>query len=156
MLDRVRSFVNRLLDPDDRPLDADGTQIAAVALMCHVLAADGIVEDEEKAALKRIVAARFSLSDDATDALIEEATRIDREAVDLYEFTSTIKRDYDREARLSLVSAMWELIYADGGVHELEDNILWRVSELLGVDRRERIDLKLKASRRPAGEHGED
>jgi uncharacterized tellurite resistance protein B-like protein len=156
MLDRVRSFMNRLFDPEVTSLEGDSTQIAAVALMCHILSADGAVEDEEKAALRRIVSRRFALSDQATDALIEAATQVDREAVDLYEFTSILKRDYDREARLSLVSAMWELVYADGGLHELEDNTLWRVSELLGIDQSERIRLKHQVSGRPGTPDAED
>lgn len=147
MLDRVRSFVNRLFDAGETPLAGDEAQVAAVALMCHVLSADGVVDGAERAALHRIVSRRFSLSEGATDTLIEQATRIDQEAVDLYQFTSTLKRDYDRDARLSLVSAMWELIYADGGVDELEDNIIWRVSGLLGIEQQERIHLKRQAAR---------
>ncbi len=149
MLDYVRSFVARLLDPAGLiPFDSDGPQVAAVALMCHVLAADGLVEDEEKAALRQIVAQRFALDEDATDALIAAATESDQQAIDLYGFTSVLKQNLRREDRLSLISALWELVYADGGVHELEDNIVWRVAELLGIDQRERLLLKQSISKR--------
>ena len=37
---------------------------------------------------------------------------------------------------------MWELIYADGRANEFEDNLVWRVADLLGVSSRERIELR--------------
>ena len=40
---------------------------------------------------------------------------------------------------------MWELVYADGKVHEFEDNLIWRAAELLGVSSEVRIRLKQAA-----------
>jgi uncharacterized tellurite resistance protein B-like protein len=37
---------------------------------------------------------------------------------------------------------MWSLVYADGKVHEFEDNVIWRVAELLGVSSQARMRLK--------------
>jgi uncharacterized tellurite resistance protein B-like protein len=37
---------------------------------------------------------------------------------------------------------MWQIVYADGELHELEDNIVWRVAELIGIEQRERILLR--------------
>ena len=37
---------------------------------------------------------------------------------------------------------MWQLVFADGKVHEFEDNLIWRVAELLGVSSQVRIRLK--------------
>ena len=34
------------------------------------------------------------------------------------------------------------MVYADGDVHEFEDNIVWRVAELLDIDARSRMELK--------------
>ena len=36
-------------------------------------------------------------------------------------------------------------VLSDGELHELEDNTLWRIAELLGVDRRDRILERQKA-----------
>ena len=37
---------------------------------------------------------------------------------------------------------MWSIAYADGDVDELEDNVVWRVAELLGVSASQRIGLR--------------
>ena len=46
---------------------------------------------------------------------------------------------------------MWDLVYADGAVHEFEDNLIWRVAELLAVPTRARMRLK-QAARANAGQ----
>ena len=37
---------------------------------------------------------------------------------------------------------MWEIVYADGNVHEFEHNIIWRAADLLGVSTRQRVELR--------------
>jgi len=34
------------------------------------------------------------------------------------------------------------MVFADGVLHELEDNVVWRIAELLAVDSRNRVLLK--------------
>ena len=70
------------------------------------------------------------------------AEAADREAVDLYGFTSVLKRQLDEKDRERIVEMMWELVFADGKVHEFEDNLVWRAAELLGVSSQARIRLK--------------
>ncbi len=49
---------------------------------------------------------------------------------------------------------MWEIVFADGKRDELEDNLLWRAADLLGVSQRERIDMRRRVSGEDAGEGG--
>ena len=50
--------------------------------------------------------------------------------------------------RKRIIEMLWEMAMADGVVHEFESNLVWRVSELLGVSARDRVTLKkLVASR---------
>jgi uncharacterized tellurite resistance protein B-like protein len=44
---------------------------------------------------------------------------------------------------------MWRLTFADGTLHEFEDNVIWRVAELLGVSTQARIRLKQAARGAP-------
>ena len=46
----------------------------------------------------------------------------------------------DRER---IIEMMWRLVYADGGMDEFEENVVWRVAELLAVPSTVRIRLKL-------------
>ena len=39
---------------------------------------------------------------------------------------------------------MWTVVFADSANHELEDNMVWRVAELIGVSSRDRTILRNK------------
>lgn len=125
----------------------DEEQLAAAALAFHVIAVDGIVEDAEKARLRDVLADRFELDPGQTAALVEAARKSSLEAVDLYTFTSVLNRRLDADGRARIVEMLWEMVYADGTVHEFEDNALWRIAELLHVPSRERIRLRKMVER---------
>jgi uncharacterized tellurite resistance protein B-like protein len=129
---------------------ADEKQIAEAALMFHVIAADGIVTDDERKMLSKLLSSHFGLGADETAALIDQARTADSEAIDLYHFTRTLKRGLTSEERLELVGNLWRMVFADGVVHEFEDNIVWRVAELLDVDARDRMEIKRAVSRSQA------
>ena len=61
-----------------------------------------------------------------------------------------LKRKLEAADRERIIEMMWKLVYADGSVHEFEDNVVWRVAELLGVPSQTRIRLK-KTVRDDAG-----
>ena len=86
--------------------------------------------------------------------LAKAGEKADNEAIDLYAFTSVLKRHLDAEARKAFIELMWEIVYADGEVHELEDNIVWRVAELIGVESRDRIEARRRVAAHTPGAKG--
>lgn len=117
-------------------------RLAAAALLVHVVTIDGIIGADEMARLRGILADRFSLSDGDAEKLLEAAIARDAEAVDLYGFTSVLNRAMDEEGRKRVVEMMFEVAYADGGLTEFEDNLVWRAAELLNVSSRDRVELR--------------
>ena len=149
MFERLVEFLKGL------PAGASGTspdreddpRVAAAALMFHVMNADGVRHDAEWERLTELLSESYALTGDELEALSEAGEKADREAIDLYAFTSVLKRHLDEEGRIEFIRVMWEIVYADGELHELEDNTLWRVTELIGVDRRERVLARQDAAR---------
>ena len=152
MLDGLRQFIADVVSPHphgNRAFDENGYQLAATALLIHVISLDGEPSEIERRKLHSLIESRFGLDSGTADQLIKSATLVEGEAVDLYHFTSVIMREVDEAGRLRIVEMMWELVYADGEVSEFEDNVVWRAADLLAVSSRDRIDLKhLVASRR--------
>lgn len=144
MFDRLLEFLGDLPGHKSsrRTLAADDPKVAAAALMFHVMDADGDRRETERERLKALLAEAYRLSGRELDLLVQAGEEADREAIDLYAFTSVLKRNLTREGCVEFVKIMWEIVYADGELHELEDNIVWRVAELIGVDSRERIALR--------------
>lgn len=153
MLDALRKLLGATQEEEAQTPSfvADDTQLAEAALMFHVIAVDGIVDDEEREQLSHVLSSKYGLSPSDAEMLIAEARQADNEAIDLYAFTRTLKRQLDSGQRLQVIRNLWEMVYADGVVHELEDNIVWRVAELLDVDARDRMEIK-RAVRSEQGE----
>ncbi len=120
----------------------DELQLAEAALLFHVIAADGIVSQKEKDRLALVLSEKFALSYEEAVTLMAQAKQADLEAVDLFAFTRILKRELSPPEKLAIVRDLWEMVYADGEVHEFEDNIVWRVAELIDVGARDRVELK--------------
>lgn len=154
MFDRVTRFIAEITGNvhEDREFDETDHRLAAAALLVHAIAVDGVVDDSEKDKLRAVVTRQFGLSQEEARDLIQQAREKDREAVDLYSFTSVLTRALDQDGRQRVIEMMWEIVYADGEVHEFEDNLVWRTAELMGVSTPDRIRLKNKARRRATRE----
>lgn len=147
MLSAIRRFITDLTGPEPAHFVEDDYRLAAAALLYHVTAIDGVVSDEERGLLRDLLASRFNLDTAETEALVEAARTADNEAVDLYGFTNVLKRRLDQGDREKIVAMMWELVYADGKLHEFEDNVIWRIAELLAVPSDVRMRLKRSVRR---------
>lgn len=140
MLDRLKAFISGLQDePRATTAPGDDPRVAAAALMFHVIDADGVREDAERHRLRELLAEAYQLDGRDLDRLVREGEEAEREAVDLFAFTSVLNRTLDESGKIEFVAVLWELVYADGSMHELEDNIVWRVAELIGVAQRDRV-----------------
>jgi uncharacterized tellurite resistance protein B-like protein len=155
MLAELKEFLSELIDgqkPQSQFAENDFRR-AAAALLVHVGTLDGDLTDIQRRKLHAILEAQYGLDAAATDELIAEATQDDREAVDFYHFTSLLMRTLDEAGRLRVVEMLWEMVYADGNVTEFEQNVMWRVADLLAVESRDRIALRERvAAARAAGE----
>jgi len=149
MLDCLISFLNKLPDAGNRHRpEADDPRVAAAALMVHVIHADGLLHESEKTKLRAVLSQAYSLKGVDLERLVEAGEEADREAIDLYAFTRVLKQHLDHDQRIEFIGLLWTMAYADGRVDELEDNTVWRVAELIGVDSRDRIAARqrIKAS----------
>jgi uncharacterized tellurite resistance protein B-like protein len=149
MFESFRNFVTEFVDGGKHPSQfADNDyRLAATALLVHAAAIDGDMSKRERDTLRAVVKRRFALDDARADELIDKATAAEHESVDLYHFTSLLNRVLDEEGRAKVVEMMWEIVYADGTREELEDNLLWRAADLLGVSQNERIALRQRIAK---------
>lgn len=145
MLDRLRKIVTELASGSGSGhsrFDDNDYRLAAAALLVHLISVDGEASEKERSKLRALLENRFELDDASVDELIETATRVEGESVDIFRFTSRIMRSVDEKGRARIVEMMWELVYADDHVSEFEESLVWRSADLLGISANERIALK--------------
>ncbi|MDH4987345.1 TerB family tellurite resistance protein [Aminobacter anthyllidis] len=148
MFERMISFLKDLPAAGSKASREDDPRVAAAALMYHVMDADGDRQDVEWERVKQLLSQSYGISGAELDRLIKAGEQADNEAVDLYAFTSVLKRSLDDQARKDFIGMMWEIVYADGDLHEMEDNTIWRIAELIGVESRDRVEAKRKAAQK--------
>ncbi|MBU1174798.1 MAG: TerB family tellurite resistance protein [Alphaproteobacteria bacterium] len=138
MFDAISRLFAQPRSEDDAPPDA---KLSVATLLVHLAAVDGVVTDNERDTITGILTAHFGLAGDEVKRLVAEATRRDADSVDFYKFTAALSR-LDETERLAIIRLMWQVVYADGQNHELEDNMVWRVAELIGISTRQRTVLR--------------
>ena len=149
MIDALTDLVRRLhLTPGTHTPDEAERRLAIAALLVRTATIDDDFDSSERAKLQALFEQHFGLSPTQAENLLTQALARESTAVDLFGFTKVITKTSDEEARRAIVGLMWDVVYADGVVHEYEANLVWRAAELIGVSRRDRIALRQQAERR--------
>jgi len=126
-------------------------RLSAGALLVTAGGIDGNFDPNERRKIKALLKQQFGLDDKETRQLFEAAEARERDAVDLYRFTSVLCRELDQDGRKRIVEMLWEVVLADGIVDEFETNLVWRVAELIGVSTRDRVTLRKMVEARALG-----
>ena len=139
MIERLSAFFRRLEDkPDIPPSGSDEMALAATALMVETAVMDETFDETERATITRLIGARFALDPAAARALVEEAEQAVDASIQLFGFTKSINDHFNPEQRVELIEMLWEVAYADGIVHDFEENLLRRIAGLIYVTDRDR------------------
>ena len=141
---KIKAVVEGVLGDERRAgkLHEEELRLAAAALLVHASQIDGVVAPEERKTLKAVLKSCFAIDDDEFAKILKEAEALEHDSVDLYGFTSVLCRELDQDGRQRIVEMLWEIVLADGVLHEFESNLVWRASELLGVSTHDRVRLR--------------
>lgn len=150
MLDRIQAFLHTLTAPHHTlEFAPDDPRVAFVALCFQVMEADGNVSAKEQQKFRDLLRERYDLGEEDLKALIDVGHQAGSEAVDYYRFTSDLRRHLTNEDdRVELLGILWDIVYADGERSEIEDHVIWRIADLLGVSARDRVLERQQAAAR--------
>jgi uncharacterized tellurite resistance protein B-like protein len=142
MLKTLAEFFTTMNDDDRGALDGDQIRTATAALLFHAIAIDGVADETERTRIHALLRDHFELSDEEVAELLHDAEEREKQAVDLYRFTSVLRDRLSLDEKRGIITMMWRLVYADDELDPLEDNLIWRTAELLAVPARDRMELK--------------
>lgn len=145
MINRIKSFFRDSMVAAGRPSagvagrqEIDELHLAAASLLVEAACHDMHFDEAERTKIETLVQARFGLSAEESATLIEAAEREVDGAVQLLHFTRAIKDRFSHEERVEMVEMLWEVVYADGVLHDYEANLMRRIGGLLYVTDQER------------------
>jgi uncharacterized tellurite resistance protein B-like protein len=153
MLARLKGFLSDTGDGSRNvPHGQDELQLAAAVLMVEAGRMDGLLDEEEEHRIAELVRDRFELDSGAAGLLLEAAKAATEDSGHIYPFTRTVARKYDHDERINMIEMLWEVVYADGELHEFEANLLRRAAGLLYVTDRESGAARKRVLARTAAE----
>lgn len=108
--------------------------LATALLLAKAGMMDGQLDEAERRASLDLLQRRFSLGLGQAEALFQRAEVAAHESVDLFSHTKIVKDALSYEERLDIIEMLWEVVYADGHLHDFEANLMRRVTGLLYVE----------------------
>jgi uncharacterized tellurite resistance protein B-like protein len=144
----ISGLLRKLAGEADAPLTQDESRVAVAALLVLAAQADHTYQDVERAQIERVLAARYGLDAATAAALRAEGEEAERVSLDIYRFTSRVKKHVPYEERAAVVEAMWRVVLADGVREQHEEALMRRVADLIGLDPRESIEARRRVEGR--------
>jgi uncharacterized tellurite resistance protein B-like protein len=108
--------------------------VAACALLLEIAYADEAFSEAERTHIEAVMQRHFDLDEETAQALIELAEAERTRAIDLYQFTSLIRDNYDLGQKTLLAEIMWGLVLTDGDVQRHESYMLRKIANLLDLE----------------------
>jgi uncharacterized tellurite resistance protein B-like protein len=143
------------LAPTPRAVDSQNEaehklQLAAAVLLVEVMRTDPDMDAAARDVVLQALRAKFTLSPDEADRLVELAHQAARQATDYFAFTSRINESYGMEQKIRMIEYMWQVAYADGTLSAHENHVMRRLSDLLYIPHGAYVNAKQRA-RQAAG-----
>lgn len=144
MFTKIQDFLNLILE-QEAETPAYNDTIAIVCLLCEVSNADKAMQPEEVAAIERTLCKLLSIDKSKAKELVAIGKEEIQSSNSLFDFTSEL-RELDRQSRINLISAMWQVAFADGQLDPIEEAIVRKVAKLIYVEHSVFIQTKLAVS----------
>jgi len=129
------------LSKEDRELRL---KTATCVILLEAATADENFSDQEQRKILDILKARYNMTDDEVEELIEKSERERADSTDLWYFTNLINENMDNEEKYSLMELVWEVIYSDGTLDKFENYVARKLQNMLNLDHSTFIELKMK------------
>lgn len=115
------------------PLPEADAKHALGALLVRVAQADKAYLFQEVERIDRILAKRFDLNPLDAAKMRAQCERLSEEMPDTSELITVLHDAIDVKEREATLLALWQVVFADGQVHETEDEMVSLVQQMLGV-----------------------
>ncbi|MGH6949228.1 MAG: TerB family tellurite resistance protein [Kiloniellales bacterium] len=120
-------------------------RLAATALLVEAASLDESVDATEMDTVVALVGQRFGLEPAACERLVEEAHERVGASNQLFGFTQVLAERMTPDERNEMLEMLWQVVYADGALHDYEASLMRRVAGLLHVSDRDSATARRRA-----------
>ena len=131
MLQSLKNFFTKS-DLQENNTDNDKQKIFC-GIMIEAANIDGIIKDNEILKIKKSLIDIFQESPENIDSIIKECLNEINEPNSFHAFTSKINKFFEKSQKILLLEILWEIILADGEIHDYESNLIRRLAGLMYI-----------------------
>ena len=114
-------------------LEHNDINLYALRLLIHLALSDGEIDESEINELKKFIKEN-SLSEDIGSLLEKEINNVEISS-SFFEEVSKINSNFSDKDKLNLLEKIWSLILTDGIINPYEENLFYRIGELIKIKR---------------------
>ena len=122
-------FENKEIDQNSE----DSNLELLCGLMIEAANSDGDIGAEEIKKIRETLINIFKENPDKVDTVLDQSIKNSNNSKSLYYYSSKINKNYSDEKKILLIEILWEIVLADGQVHDYESSIIRRLSGLLYI-----------------------
>jgi len=120
-------------------------ELIGAVLAYEIARSDGDISDSELSLLIEETK-KIALEVNKTDAeILSIIETYSKNSVSFHEFIADINNDFSKEEKLSLISFLWDVAYADSKLDVDEERLIRRVADLIRIKDIEVLKLKDRA-----------
>lgn len=115
----------------------------ALRLMFEIAISDGVLDKSELKLIKKR-ADQLATEDLKASTIVKKIIDEAEKSVSFYPSIKKINVSYSQEEKIALLKALWELVAADSKVDVYEENLYFKIAELIKIKRVTANQIKLQ------------
>ena len=117
----------------------------ALRLMFEIAISDGALDEAELNLIKKR-ADLIAKEDEKTSSIVKKIIDETEDSVSLYPTIKKINESYGFEEKVELLTILWELVAADSIIDPYEENLYFKIAELIKIKRSKANQIKQERS----------
>jgi uncharacterized tellurite resistance protein B-like protein len=113
----------------------------ALRLMFEIAISDGTLDESELKLIKKR-ADLIAKEDEKTSSIVKKIIDETEDSVSLYPTINKINDSYTFEEKVELLTILWELVAADSIIDPYEENLYFKIAELIKIKRSKANQIK--------------
>ena len=138
------NFFKKKKKPDEKVEKNLDIELTASLLAYEIARSDGDIADSELTIILEELKKITSKVQKTEDNILKIIQNFSNNSVSFHEFIEDINKDYSKEDKLSLLTFLWSVAYADSRLEVNEERLIRRIADLIHLKDLEVLKIKDK------------
>ena len=125
-------------------IDTYDVKLATTCLLTKVAFADEYLDPQEEKIIREILSDFFSIETEEINKLFKDSNQLLEKSTDIFSFGQLLNQQFTKEDKIDLIGCIFEVAFADGELHHLENNTIKQIAHILNIEHKDLITVKME------------